>query len=315
MLRFSHFFVIHRDELIALRTLKPAPGERKEIEKIPPPKPATPEAETTASKADAGSVSLMDKVEDESPINGNPSQSTTIEADAANETPFEESVEEEKKGEDEFVENDSDSEEAVGREDAAKEDRNLDDDDSENAATDELDASAKAGTVSEMFQRLLNMSGANNGQMALQVGNQTPSSTQSPAVPTPGSTGNNAYTFSASTLHAGRMICTLPDHPIHAGATAVVAVMIGKTLVVANAGDSRAVLCRDGAAFALSYDHKPQQEREINRIRRAGGFVNQFGRVNGNLNLSRSIGDLKYKQAFFLPPADQMITAEPDILQ
>jgi hypothetical protein len=40
----------------------------------------------------------------------------------------------------------------------------------------------------------------------------------------------------------------------------------------------------------------PMQERELTRIRNAGGFVSQFGRVNGNLNLSRSIGDLKYKQ-------------------
>lgn len=35
--------------------------------------------------------------------------------------------------------------------------------------------------------------------------------------------------------------------------------------------------------------------------------------MNGNLNLSRSIGDLKYKANAGLPPADQMITAEPDL--
>ena len=53
----------------------------------------------------------------------------------------------------------------------------------------------------------------------------------------------------------------------------------------------------------------------MNRITNSGGFVNQFGRVNGNLNLSRSIGDLKYKQVPGIPPAEQMITAEPDILR
>jgi serine/threonine protein phosphatase PrpC len=85
---------------------------------------------------------------------------------------------------------------------------------------------------------------------------------------------------------------------------------------VANAGDSRAVLCRgSGATEPLSFDHKPQQEREMSRITKAGGFVNQFGRVNGNLNLSRSIGDLKYKQVPGIPPSEQMITAEPDIVQ
>ncbi|OEU17935.1 protein serine/threonine phosphatase 2C [Fragilariopsis cylindrus CCMP1102] len=119
------------------------------------------------------------------------------------------------------------------------------------------------------------------------------------------------------------------NHPIHAGATAVVAVITGKILTVANAGDSRAVLCRrrrsrdgnngtddDGHyAFPLSYDHKPSQTHELNRILCSGGFVNHFGRINGNLNLSRSIGDLKYKQVPGIPPEDQMITAEPDIMQ
>jgi hypothetical protein len=34
----------------------------------------------------------------------------------------------------------------------------------------------------------------------------------------------------------------------------------------------------------------------MSRIVNAGGFVNAVGRINGNLNLSRSLGDLKYKQ-------------------
>jgi len=111
-----------------------------------------------------------------------------------------------------------------------------------------------------------------------------------------------------------KQICTLEDHPIHAGCTSVVAVLSGKELIVANAGDSRAVLCRAGGhAEALSEDHKPTQDGEIKRIVAAGGFVNDFGRINGNLNLSRSIGDLKYKQNKKLPPSEQMITAEPDI--
>jgi serine/threonine protein phosphatase PrpC len=103
---------------------------------------------------------------------------------------------------------------------------------------------------------------------------------------------------------------------VHAGATATVAVITGRILTVANAGDSRAVLCRaGGATMAMSFDHKPQQEREMTRITKAGGFVNHFGRVNGNLNLSRSIGDLKYKQVPGITPPGQIITAEPDIMQ
>ena len=38
-----------------------------------------------------------------------------------------------------------------------------------------------------------------------------------------------------------------------------------------------------------------------------------MGRVNGNLNLSRAMGDLEYKTNSKLPPQEQMITANPDI--
>jgi protein phosphatase 1G len=86
----------------------------------------------------------------------------------------------------------------------------------------------------------------------------------------------------------GTMMCNLKDHRVLAGCTAIVALLVGnKKLFVANAGDSRAVMMRNGLAVALSEDHKPQQERELNRIRSAGGYVNMVGRVNGNLNLSR----------------------------
>lgn len=123
-------------------------------------------------------------------------------------------------------------------------------------------------------------------------------------------------THTPSRLLNGRHVCNLPEHPIHAGCTAVVVVIIDRIVTVANAGDSRAVICRAGGiAEPLSLDHKPSQQREMSRITRAGGFVNQFGRVNGNLNLSRSVGDLKYKQTANLSPSDQMITAQPDITQ
>lgn len=85
---------------------------------------------------------------------------------------------------------------------------------------------------------------------------------------------------------------------VQAGCTAVVALLHKNTLYVANAGDSRAILCRNGKALALSEDHKPSQAVERERIVAAGGYLSEIGgmcRVNGNLNLSRAIGDLKYK--------------------
>ena len=42
----------------------------------------------------------------------------------------------------------------------------------------------------------------------------------------------------------------------------------------------------------LSFDHKPTDLPELQRIEKAGGIVGLDGRVNGGLNLSRAIGDL-----------------------
>jgi serine/threonine protein phosphatase PrpC len=118
----------------------------------------------------------------------------------------------------------------------------------------------------------------------------------------------------ASMTHGSTNDCSLRDHRVQAGCTSVVVFVVDNLLYCANAGDSRAVLCRaDGNVLALSEDHKPSQEIESSRIANAGGFVNIHGRVNGNLNLSRSLGDMKYKQVPDMLPKDQIITAEPDI--
>ena len=48
------------------------------------------------------------------------------------------------------------------------------------------------------------------------------------------------------------------------------------------------------------------------RITAAGGFVD-FGRVNGNLALSRAIGDFEFKKSAELAPEQQIVTAYPDV--
>ncbi|ORZ20362.1 phosphatase 2C-domain-containing protein [Absidia repens] len=106
----------------------------------------------------------------------------------------------------------------------------------------------------------------------------------------------------------------LMEHVV-SGCTAV-SVLITKdnTLYVGNAGDSRAVLSTDGQAVALSEDHKPTDEKETQRIKNAGGHV-EFGRVNGNLALSRALGDFEFKQRDDLGPEEQAVTADPDITE
>ena len=41
---------------------------------------------------------------------------------------------------------------------------------------------------------------------------------------------------------------------------------------MANAGDSRTLLCTSGKPFPMSIDHKPDDELEFKRITAAGGF-------------------------------------------
>lgn len=96
------------------------------------------------------------------------------------------------------------------------------------------------------------------------------------------------------------------------GCTACVAIIRDTQLIVANAGDSRCVLSRKGQAHDLSRDHKPGLEAEKERIIKAGGYV-QCGRVNGNLNLARAIGDMELKQNKSLPAEKQIVTANPDV--
>ncbi|CBX91973.1 similar to protein phosphatase 2c [Plenodomus lingam JN3] len=96
------------------------------------------------------------------------------------------------------------------------------------------------------------------------------------------------------------------------GCTATVGILSHDKIYVANAGDSRTVLGVKGRAKPLSFDHKPQNEAEKARIQAAGGFVD-FGRVNGNLALSRAIGDFEFKKSADLPPEQQIVTAFPDV--
>ncbi|XP_062206386.1 probable protein phosphatase 2C 8 isoform X1 [Phragmites australis] len=92
------------------------------------------------------------------------------------------------------------------------------------------------------------------------------------------------------------------------GSTAVVAVVGPRRIVVANCGDSRAVLSRGGVAVPLSSDHKPDRPDELERVEAAGGRVINWNgyRVLGVLATSRSIGPISQATPVVVP----MMTSE-----
>jgi protein phosphatase len=95
-------------------------------------------------------------------------------------------------------------------------------------------------------------------------------------------------------------------HPIHAESETDESKKSWK-LVVCNVGDSRAMILRkNGQCVTLSRDHKPEDPEEEARINRAGGFVRE-NRVDGQLAMSRAIGDYQYKNNPQLSVTDQKV--------
>ena len=78
--------------------------------------------------------------------------------------------------------------------------------------------------------------------------------------------------------------------------TACAVLILNDTIYIANAGDSRCVLCtQNGTARALSRDHKAIEPTERKRIEDAGGKI-RSGRVMGVLGVARSFGDIEFKR-------------------
>lgn len=100
------------------------------------------------------------------------------------------------------------------------------------------------------------------------------------------------------------------------GSTAVTAILInGEKLVVANVGDSRAVLSKKGVAEQLSVDHEPTKEKKI--IESKGGFVSNIPgdvpRVDGQLAVARSFGDKSLKRHLSSEPDVKVAKIDDDV--
>jgi protein phosphatase PTC1 len=148
--------------------------------------------------------------------------------------------------------------------------------------------------------------------------------------------GRGAVDFVAKTLHEN-FLAAYKSHPdkieedwktayaqtdreiaqnkiMYSGTTTVTALIRKKGderwLHIANVGDARAVLCRNGTAQRLTYEHKGSDEEEAKRIVQCGGFIVQ-NRVNGILAVTRSLGDCAMKDYVIGEPYTTDIKLEP----
>jgi protein phosphatase PTC1 len=84
-----------------------------------------------------------------------------------------------------------------------------------------------------------------------------------------------------------------------------------RVLYTANVGDARIVLCWNGKALRLSYDHKGNDENEGKRISKAGGLILN-NRVNGVLAVTRALGDSYLKDLVTGHPYTTETVIQPD---
>jgi protein phosphatase 2C family protein 2/3 len=132
----------------------------------------------------------------------------------------------------------------------------------------------------------------------------------------------NSHQFKSTSIEEALRHCYLDlDHEMMtsdeltnelSGTTAVSVLIKNNKLYCANVGDSRAVCSVSGHAVPLSHDHKPSNPGEQQRIFSAGGWV-EFNRVNGNLALSRALGDFTFKRNRAKKPEEQIVTAFPEL--
>ena len=112
------------------------------------------------------------------------------------------------------------------------------------------------------------------------------------------------------------------------GSCGVMAIIKQNKLIIANIGDSRIILFKNGKLFFQTEDHKPNNEKEKERIKNSGGQVYQsqslipiYQKINlpwrvlpGRLSVSRTFGDIQAKTEKFGGKSGVIIPS-PDITE
>jgi protein phosphatase 1B len=105
------------------------------------------------------------------------------------------------------------------------------------------------------------------------------------------------------------------------GSTAVACLITPTQIYLINCGDSRGLIVSDNQIKVATKDHKPEDQNEKERIKRAGGnvnnnrieyFIHQSNRTR-TLAMSRSFGDYHFKKQTIFNQIEQIVIAKPDI--
>lgn len=109
---------------------------------------------------------------------------------------------------------------------------------------------------------------------------------------------------------------------VFSGTTATLAVVLQKFIIIANAGDSRTLLCRSGNLQFATTDHNPGTPVEDDRIEAAGGKIHTTPSKHKvildteaytNLAVSRTLGDFGFKSTPKVPAESQIVSPVPDV--
>ena len=96
------------------------------------------------------------------------------------------------------------------------------------------------------------------------------------------------------------------------GTTANIMLIRNGVIYIANVGDSLSVMYKNRKAYNLNREHQTIIESEKERVLKSGAHIVGY-RINGMLNLTRAIGDLKFKSNFNLKRHEQSVISLPEI--